>query len=160
MYFSVTLPAACPRAFAIKVELWYPSVMRAYSLDLRERVMAALDGGMSRSEVSTTFKISHSTIKRWLSRRHSGQPMAAARPRGRRPLFSDSDLAALRSRLQAATDATLAAHTDWWNRTYPERSVSPKTIERAIARLGWTRKKRPSAPANATRMRERPSASG
>ena len=133
--------------------------MRAYSLDLRERVMAALDDGMSRSEASTTFKISHSTIKRWLARSRSGQPLAAPRPRGRTPLFCDSDLAALCTRLQAAADATIAAHTNWWNHTYPERIVSPKTIERAIARLGWTRKKRASAPANATRMRERPFAS-
>ncbi|HEU5098378.1 MAG TPA: IS630 transposase-related protein [Roseiflexaceae bacterium] len=43
--------------------------MRAYSLDLRERVLAALEGGMSRNEVSTTFKVSLSTIKRWLARR-------------------------------------------------------------------------------------------
>lgn len=123
--------------------------MRAYSLDLRERVLAALDGGMSRSEVSTTFKVSLSTIKRWLSRRRSGQPLAAPPPSGRKPIFSDTDLSVLRSRLQEAADASIAAHTQWWNDTSPERPVSPKTIERAIARLGWTRKKRPSVPANA-----------
>jgi hypothetical protein len=42
---------------------------------------------MSRSQVSTTFKISHSTIKRWLWRGHSGQPLAAAPPSGRKPIF-------------------------------------------------------------------------
>jgi transposase len=125
--------------------------MRAYSLDLRERVVAALEGGMSRSEVCTTFKVSHSTIKRWLARRRSGQTLSVPRPSGRTPIFSDIDLAALRSRLQAAADASIAAHTQWWNDTNPERPVSPKTIERAIARLGWTRKKRPSALANAMR---------
>ncbi|HEU5102961.1 MAG TPA: hypothetical protein VFU22_28255 [Roseiflexaceae bacterium] len=45
--------------------------------------------------------------------------------------------------MQAAADASIAAHTQWWNDTHPERPVSPKTIERAIARLGWTRKKDP-----------------
>jgi transposase len=125
--------------------------MRAYSLDLRERVVAALEGGMSRNQVSTTFKVSHSTIKRWLARRRSGQPLSAPRPSGRTPIFSYSDLAALRSRLQAVADASIAAHTHWWNDTHPERSVSPKTIERAITRLGWTRKKRASAPVNAIR---------
>jgi transposase len=106
---------------------------------------------MSRNLVSTTFKVSHSTIKRWLARRRSGQPLSAPRPSGRTPIFSDSDLTALHSRLQAAADASIAAHTQWWNDTHPERPVSPKTIERAIARLGWTRKKRPSVPANAMR---------
>jgi transposase len=134
--------------------------MRAYSLDLRERVLAALEGGMSRNLVSTTFKVSHSTIKRWLARRRSGQPLSAPRPSGRTPIFSDSDLAALHSRLQAAADASIAAHTQWWNHTHPERPVSPKTIERAIARLGWTRKKSPCVPANAISSHEPPSASG
>jgi transposase len=132
--------------------------MRAYSLDLRQRVVAALEGGMSRNEVSSTFKVSLSTIKRWLARRRTGQPLSAARPSGRGPIFSDSDLTVLRTRLQAAADATIAAHTHWWNDTHPDRIVSPKTIERAITRLGWTRKKRVSAPVNVTRLRELPSA--
>ena len=133
--------------------------MRAYSLDLRERALAALDGGTSRDEVIRLFKISRSTLKRWLGRRRSGLPLAAERPSGRTHTLTDSDLAELRTRLEVAADATIAAHTHWWNDTHRTQIVSPKTIERAITRLGWTRKKRPSAPVNATRPHERPSAS-
>jgi transposase len=42
--------------------------MRAYSIDLRERVVAAVDGGMSHAEVATTFQVSEPTIRRWLRR--------------------------------------------------------------------------------------------
>jgi transposase len=134
--------------------------MRAYSLDLRERVLAALDKGISREQVVTTFKVSLSTIKRWLGRRHNGLPLAAPRPTGRTHSLTQADLAVLLARLHAAADASIAAHTQWWNDTHPEHTVSPKTIERAIARLGWTRKKRASVPANATKRLGRPSASG
>jgi transposase len=133
--------------------------MRAYSLDLRERVLAALDSGASRDEVIRLFMVSRSTLKRWLARRRSGLPLAAVRPSGRTHTLTDTDLAELRTRLETAADATIAAHTQWWNHTHSTHTVSPKTIERAITRLGWTHKKRPSAPANATRPHERPSAS-
>ena len=134
--------------------------MRAYSLDLRERVLASLDGGMSRQQVVTTFKVSLSTLKRWLARRDGGLPLAAPRPSGRTYTLSQADLAELLTHLQASADASIAAHTQWWNDSHPEQTVSPKTIERAIARLGWTRKKRASAQANATKLPGRPSASG
>src|SRR5262245_55857352 len=134
--------------------------MRAYSLDLRERALAALDAGTSRDEVLRLFKISLSTLNRWLRRRRSGLPLAAEQPSGRTHTLTDTDLAELRERLEAAADATIAAHTQWWNDTHPDHTVSPKTIERAITRLGWTRKKRVSVPANATKSHARPSVSG
>jgi transposase len=133
--------------------------MRAYSLDLRERVVAALEGGMSREQVVTTFKVSLSTLKRWLARRQFGLPLAAPPPSGRTYTLSQADLAVLLTHLQASADVSIAAHTHWWNHTHPTHTVSPKTIERAIARLGWTRKKRVSARANATKLPDKPSAS-
>ena len=39
-----------------------------YSLDLRERVVAAVAGGMSRAEASRRFKVSHSSAIRWSRR--------------------------------------------------------------------------------------------
>jgi transposase len=133
--------------------------MRAYSLDLRERALAALDAGSSRDEVLRLFKISHSTLKRWLRRRRAGLPLAAERPSGRTHALTDTHLAELRTRLEAAADAAIAAHTQWWNDTHPDHYVSPKTIERAITRLGWTRKKRLSVPANAMKLHAKPSVS-
>jgi transposase len=123
-------------------------------------VLAALDGGISREQVVRTFKVSLSTIKRWLARRQTGLPLAAPSPTGRTHTLSQADLAVLLTRLQAAADASIAAHTQWWNDNHPQHTVSPKTIERAIARLGWTRKKRPSARVSATKLLGKPSANG
>jgi transposase len=47
--------------------------VKPYSVDLRERVLAALDRGMSRSEVVTTFQVSLASLKRWhAARRDTG----------------------------------------------------------------------------------------
>ena len=39
-----------------------------YSYDLRQKVIKAIDGGMSKAQVSSIFKISRNTIKTWLHR--------------------------------------------------------------------------------------------
>ena len=43
--------------------------MKSYSKDLRLKVLAAVDRGMSRKEVAEVFGVSVPTIKRWLRRR-------------------------------------------------------------------------------------------
>jgi transposase len=43
--------------------------MRAYSKDLRLRVLAAVDRGMPRKEVAKLFGVSSPSIKRWLKLR-------------------------------------------------------------------------------------------
>ncbi|GHO42279.1 helix-turn-helix domain-containing protein [Ktedonospora formicarum] len=47
--------------------------MRAYSLDLRERVVRAVDQGYNRAEISKLLGVSSATIKRYLKlRRETG----------------------------------------------------------------------------------------
>ncbi len=134
--------------------------MRAYSIDLRERVLAALDRGMSRAEAMTTFVVSLSTIKRWVHLRRTGASLTTGRSPGRTPRITTDDRAALRTRLEVVPDATLDAHTTWWNELHPERPVSRATIDRAITRLGWSRKKRRSRPASVMTLPEPPFENG
>jgi transposase len=128
--------------------------MCAYSIDLRERVVAALDRGMPRQEVVTTFAVSLATIKRWVAKQRTDGSLVPGRPPGRTPHLGDAELAVLRTRLEAAPDATLDEHTAWWNHHHPERPVARATIDRAITRLGWSRKKRRFVPANGTKRPE------
>lgn len=57
--------------------------MRAYSCDLRERVVTAIDAGTHRADVAAAFRISERTIARWLARRHAGLPLAGSTGPGR-----------------------------------------------------------------------------
>ena len=52
---------------------------RAYSLDLRERVVAAVASGESCRAVAATFKVSVASVVKW-SQRFRATGSAAARP--------------------------------------------------------------------------------
>src|SRR5919201_1065864 len=132
--------------------------MRAYSVDLRHRVLAAVDRGMPRAQVVATFGVSSATIKRWLALRRITPELAPKRPSGRPPTIRPEHEAALRQQLDAQPDATLELHARRWNATHGMR-ISQWTIGRAIRHLGWTRKKRRWVPANGMSPPASPTAS-
>jgi transposase len=82
---------------------------RPYSLDLRERVVAAVLSGESCRKVASAFKVSVASVVKWSQRlRATGSP--AARPMGReqaRSLSAERDW--LMARLRAVPDLTLRA---------------------------------------------------
>jgi transposase len=116
--------------------------MKPYSIDLRERVLDALDAGMSRAEALRVFQVSLGSIKRWLRQRRSGGDLTPQRPSGRTPTITPEQHAQLRLQLEAAPDASLADQARSWNADHGT-SLSAWTMGRAIRRLGWSRKKRP-----------------
>ena len=118
------------------------SGMKAYSTDLRERVLAAYDGGMLRSTIIRLFQVSQGSITRWIQRRLTTGTLAPLHPPGRARLILRAPEPSLRRQVEAAPDATLAEHTAQWNADYGS-ALSTWTMARAIRRLGWSRKKRP-----------------
>ena len=114
--------------------------MKPYSIDLRTRVLDALDSGMARADIVRTFQVSSSTIKRWLSRRATTWSLIQSPRPGQAPRITKAHEAALRAQLQHHPDATLAEHAALWNAEY-DMTLSQWTLGRAIRRLNWTRKK-------------------
>jgi transposase len=126
--------------------------MKPYSKDLRLKVLAAVDRGMPRGEVTGTFGVSPATVKRWLKkRRETGdvdpEPIPGPPARKRE---------ALEERLPAQTesnpDLTLAEHCE----LFGEESgveVSTATMSRALERLGLPLKKSRSRLPSETRRR-------
>lgn len=115
--------------------------MNAYSLDLRERVVRAVDQGYARAEIIKLFGVSRATIKRYVKqRRETGQLERKPIP-GRPPKKSASLRAGLVAQLEANPDATLEMHCQLWKQV-PGVCVSVSTMSRAIRRVGWTRKKK------------------
>ena len=115
--------------------------MRAYSYDLRLRVLHAVDQGKSRAEIIKTFDVSRATIKRYLKlRREAGDVKPKAIP-GRPAKKGAALLAGLQPQLDAHPDATLAEHCQIWESTQSIQ-VSTATMSRAIHHLNWTRKKK------------------
>src|SRR5215469_2795248 len=124
--------------------------MRAYSQDLRERVLRAVDQGRPKSEVVQFFGVSPATFKRYIKqRREEGHVRPKAIP-GRAPKKRAQVEAGVLPQLQANSAATLEQHCAMWEQSHGER-VSRWTMSRAIKRLGWTRKKSRSGRQSATR---------
>jgi transposase len=129
--------------------------MRPYSIDLRERVLRAIDAGTPRPEIVRTLGISLATIGRYIRmRRERGfvhpkpYPKRASRLEG-----TVEQRRALWAQLQAHDHATLEQHCKLWERERDVR-VSISTMSRAIRRLGWTYKKRVWEPPSETKKRE------
>ena len=129
--------------------------MRAYSMDLRERVLAAVDRGTPRKEIVRTLGVSEPTIRRYLRlRRETGS--VAPKPYPKRPFSiaqSVEQRRALWKQLEEHHDATLEKHCQLWEIKQGVK-VSISTMSRAIRRLGWTLKKRVWEPPSEMKRRE------
>jgi transposase len=126
--------------------------MKQYSVDLRERLLRAIDAGLSQAGAARLFGVGTSTITRWRGRRRQTGGVAAVPRPGRTPRIGPDDAAALAAQARSLPDATLAEHCAAWERDRGVR-VSTATMSRALARIGWPLKKSPSRPASATRPR-------
>ena len=134
---------------------------QSYSEDLRARVLAAVDGGMTARAAAKLFRVSVSYIyKALIRRRHTGEVSASTR-RGHRPRkLSPPQEAVLAARIEAHPDLTLAALQTWLLAEHGVR-LSNGAMWSAVARLGLSFKKRRFARANKTaRMSRRGAASG
>ena len=130
----------------------------AYSQDLRLRVLAALDGGLSKMQVHKTFGISRSTIDDWLElRERSGSVQAnTTYRRGRPPALPDN--AQVRAFVQQHQHSTLAQMGGAWQEQHGQR-LSDMTFSTTLRRLGYTRKKRAVFTASAAPQSEKRSPS-
>ena len=109
--------------------------MRAYSMDLRERVVAAVDAGMSQAQAAERFGVSLRTVERYVARRRATGSLAATEQRhGPEPRQRRQLPAWLPARLTAAADATLAEHAAAFAAETGLR-VSLASMSRAIAGL-------------------------
>src|SRR5690242_17628086 len=114
--------------------------MKPYSEDLRRVVVAAVERGMKRAEAVETFAVSVPTIERWLRLKRQTGGLTRRPVPGPVAVKTAGLAAALPERLAGHADATLADHCSWW-RGVSGIEVSTATMSRALARLGWTRKK-------------------
>src|SRR5215208_3066017 len=126
--------------------------MRAYSMDLRERVLAAVDCGTPRKEIVRTLGVSEPTIRRYLRlRRETGSVAPKTYPQRTFSIGqSVEQRSAFWNQLEEHDDATLEEHYQLWERKQRvEASIS--TMSRDIRRLGRTLKERVWVPPSAWR---------
>lgn len=113
--------------------------MKAYSVDLRERVLAACDDGMGTAEAAEAFAVSTAWVRRLKQRRRETGSIA---PRAGAPGPAPT-LAPHADRLRELVRANPGLSAE----EYRDRlrvGVAAVTVWRALRRLGLTHKKSPS----------------
>ena len=112
--------------------------MQPYSLDLRQRILADCDQGLTTRAVATKYRVSESWVRRLKQRRRdSGEvaPRAAAPRQPSWPAYAEP----LRAAIAATPDATLEELRDRLG-----LAVALSTLWRAVAALGLSVKKKSS----------------
>lgn len=108
--------------------------MKAYSLDLRLRVVEAIKSGYSATEVSELFHVCRQTVYTWVSLEKEGDLLPKTNfQKGHSHKFKD--LTVVKSYVDAHSDQTQKEMAEHFG-------VSSSTIARALHKLGYTRKKR------------------
>jgi len=115
--------------------------MKAYSEDLRFRVVQAINDGRSQPEVARLFRVGLRTVERYRQQWRETGTLTSRTSTGDTPSILSDQYPALVAQLAALPDATLAMHCDRWEAATGVR-VSVSTMCRAQQRVGWTRKKR------------------
>jgi transposase len=114
--------------------------MKAYSLDLRERVVKALLAGGSIREVSERFGVSHDTVRRYQLRHERGQGLLPLPRLGRAPRVPIEEQESFIAMIRENPNATLLEMSALWQ----ERtgvSLPRATFHDHVRRVGGRFKK-------------------
>jgi transposase len=123
---------------------------KAHSLDLRQRVVRAVEAGASRRQAAARFEVGISSAIRWVSQsRETGD--IAPKPRGgpRRPSRIDPHGALIMEWLETVPDLTLREIAAKLEDAVGYRPP-PSVVHEFFKRCGVTRKKRRRTPPNRT----------
>ena len=126
----------------------------SYSYDLRQKVLAALDNGMKKTEASRVFSMSRNTIDLWIKRRDQTGDCQACSGYQTGSGHKITDWERFRAFAKEHGDKTQTEMAQLWG-----EPISQRTISRALKRIGFTRKKRLTATANAAKLNGKPSVS-
>jgi transposase len=125
--------------------------MKAYSIDLRDRVVASVESSECNiPEAARRYKVSEPSIERWLARKRTTGTCAPLPHAGGVPRKLADAEAAIRRAVKAQPDATLQ---ELCERVEKETQIQsdPSMMCRELARLKLPRKKSRSMPASGTR---------
>ncbi len=115
----------------------------AYSNDLRERILAAVnEGKMSQAEILRIFKISRTGFNYFIKHvRETGSIERQCFSPGRPSKFDNKDIRRITRYLTSHPDATLQEILD-----FTGKKASIMAVHRTLKKIGYKLKKSPSSP--------------
>jgi transposase len=133
----------------VKLRHLHSVTMKAYSVDLRTKVVESVRRGISKSETARRFGISRSTVNRYLKRLDESGSLAPKQRPGKRSKLGQRAMRLLEEDVSARPWATHRRRSEFLFGVCGVK-VSEATICRSIKRLGHSRKKDRQEQANAT----------
>lgn len=113
--------------------------MKAYSEDLRKKILQAVDRGMPKSEAAKTFGVSRSSIKRYAAARREGRPLTPKKHPGSKPKLDERDRKILEADVEERPAVTLKERCRFLEEMVGV-SVSESTLSRLLRKMGFSPK--------------------
>jgi transposase len=95
--------------------------MRAYSSDLRHKVVEAVLRGMPKVEVARSFGIGVSIVKPYMGKAHKGEDLAPRRAPGKGRKLDEGAMRLLESDLKERPALTLSQRRTFWSESSGRR---------------------------------------
>jgi transposase len=115
--------------------------MKAYSIDLREKIVAAVLGrGMSKAQAARTFGVGATSVKRYVKLAEEGKSRRPGKAPGKKGKLGKSGMDLLEEDLRTRPAVTYQRRADLLYELLGVR-VSKSTICRTVRSLDYTRKK-------------------
>ena len=115
--------------------------MRAYSEDLRKKIVAALERGMSKAQAARTFSVSLSSLKRYARRVRQGEYLTPKKSPGRPRIVDEKAQALLKEDVKERPSATISQRRRFLEHI-AGTDLSDSTVRRLMKRLGFSQKNR------------------
>src|SRR4051794_3202594 len=113
--------------------------MKAYSEDLRRKIVAALERGGSKTQTARLFGVSLSSVKSYARTVRQGVSLAPKKRPGRPPKVGEKAERLLQADIEERPAATISDRRRLLERI-AGTSVSDSTVGRLLKRMGFSRK--------------------
>ena len=113
--------------------------MRAYSEDLRKKIVAALERGMPKTQAARLFDVSLSSVKRYARCARQGVPLTPKKSPGRPRKADEKARALLEDDVKERPAATIGQRRRFLEHI-TGTTLSDSSVRRLMKRLGFSQK--------------------
>jgi transposase len=113
--------------------------MRAYSEDLRKKIVAAIERGMPKAQAARTFDVSLSSVKRYARRVRQGDSLTPKKSPGRPRKADEKARALLEKDVEERPGATIPQRRRFLEHITGTH-MSDSTVRRLMKRVGFSEK--------------------
>lgn len=113
--------------------------MKAYSEDLRKKIVAAIERGMSKAQAARTFDVSLSSVKRYSRTARKGESLEPRKSPGRPRKVDEKAQVLLEEDVKERPAATISQRRRFLEHM-TATTLSDATVRRLMKRMGFSQK--------------------